>query len=151
MVGLVGIEPTTNRLWADCSNHWATGPKEIFFQVVDHWKMIKNGGRDGIRTHGTQKGFTPLAGEPFQPLRHPSIFMVIYNCILSIFRHKVTKKWRRDRDSNPGWLAPRRFSRPFHSTTLASLHTVYCSNLKNKKAHIQKWLPRLDSNQRPNG
>lgn len=26
MVGLVGIEPTTNWLWANCSNPWATGP-----------------------------------------------------------------------------------------------------------------------------
>ncbi len=44
--------------------------------------------------------------------------------------------WRRDRDSNPGYLAARQFSRLFHSTTLASLQ-------------IRKylWLPRLDSNQ----
>ena len=27
VVGMVGIEPTTNRLWADCSNHWATSPR----------------------------------------------------------------------------------------------------------------------------
>ena len=39
--------------------------------------MKLNGGRDGIRTHGTQKGFTPLAGEPFQPLRHPSKVTVV--------------------------------------------------------------------------
>ena len=29
--------------------------------------------------------------------------------------------WRRDRDSNPGWVAPWRFSRPLHSTALPSL------------------------------
>ena len=27
LVGAVGLEPTTNQLWADCSNHWATPPK----------------------------------------------------------------------------------------------------------------------------
>gem|GEM_PF-3178144 len=33
--------------------------------------------------------YTPLAGEPFQPLRHPS-------------KNFKNKKWRRNRDSNPG-------------------------------------------------
>ena len=31
MVGPPGLEPGTNRLWADCSNHWAIGPT-IFIQ-----------------------------------------------------------------------------------------------------------------------
>ena len=32
---------------------------------------------------------------------------------------------RRERDSNPRYLAVRRFSRPVHSTTLPSLHANY--------------------------
>ena len=27
-MGPLGFEPRTNRLWADCSNHWAMGPNE---------------------------------------------------------------------------------------------------------------------------
>lgn len=34
----------------------------------------ENGGKDGIRTHETCNRFTPLAGEPLQPLGHLSIF-----------------------------------------------------------------------------
>lgn len=26
LVGQEGLEPSTNQLWADCSNHWATAP-----------------------------------------------------------------------------------------------------------------------------
>ena len=57
MVGLVGIEPTTNRLWADCSNPWATGP--LFLQFIYFILQKNNGGKDGIRTHGTQKDSLP--------------------------------------------------------------------------------------------
>ena len=65
------------------------------------------GGEGGIRTHG--RGFNPykrLAGAPVQPLRHLPNF---HN-----FR-------RRERDSNPRWVAPQRFSRPPPSSTRPSL------------------------------
>ena len=42
MVGLAGIEPATNRLWADCSNHWATGPKNLLsFQKMLMWILLQ--------------------------------------------------------------------------------------------------------------
>ena len=33
VVGPPGLEPGTNRLWADCSNHWAIGPKDLNMAV----------------------------------------------------------------------------------------------------------------------
>ena len=66
MVGLAGLEPATNWLWANCSNHWATGPYIVYEKTVTF-----NGGKTGIRTLGTRR-FTPLAGEPIRPLWHLS-------------------------------------------------------------------------------
>jgi hypothetical protein len=37
---------------------------------------------------------------------------------------QVVVKWRRGADSNPRYLAARRFSRPVHSTTLTPLRKV---------------------------
>ncbi len=65
-----------------------------------------SGGEGGIRTHG--RGFNPykrLAGAPVRPLRHLPLFLLR----------------RRERDSNPRWVAPQRFSRPPPSTTRPSL------------------------------
>ena len=56
---------------------------------------------------GTLRHPTGLANPPLQPLEYPTVVLL---------------SWRRDWDSNPGWLTPRRFSRPLHSTTLPSLH-----------------------------
>ena len=86
MVGLVGIEPTTNRLWADCSNPWATGPSFSSYNLVlrlvslkggkpplisDKRQELKMAERMGFEPTGP-KGSTPLAGEPNQPLWHLS-------------------------------------------------------------------------------
>ena len=65
MVGLVGIEPTTNWLWANCSNPWATGLYKIGKKMAEGM---------GFEPTEPGKGFTPLAGEPVQPLWHPSNF-----------------------------------------------------------------------------
>ena len=52
---------------------------------------------------------TPLAGEPLRPLGY--------------FRRSIWS-WRREWDSNPRRLAPRRFSRPVPSTARTSLRIV---------------------------
>ena len=97
MVGLVGIEPTTNRLWAECSNPWATGPNNKKKEVVQHLqfdvtslpihftyhKENLNGGKTGIRTLGTEERFTPLAGEPIRPLWHLSIYFCFTKLIMA--------------------------------------------------------------------
>ena len=42
-------------------------------QAQKHYlEAYKHGGKTGIRTLGTQEGFTPLAGEPIRPLWHVS-------------------------------------------------------------------------------
>ncbi len=104
-MGLVGIEPTTNWLWANCSNPWATGP---YFRK-------DNGGRDGIRTHGTCNRFTPLAGEPFQPLRHPSRFPSYF--LIQMAERQGFEPWEHK--------STQRFSRPSPSTTQPSLQFIY--------------------------
>ena len=48
---------------------------------------------EGFEPSESDKRFTPLAGEPVQPLWHPSFFLIF----VIIF----WTKWRRDRDSNP--------------------------------------------------
>ncbi len=37
VVGPPGLEPGTNRLWADCSNHWAIGPFFEFWNMPRGW------------------------------------------------------------------------------------------------------------------
>ena len=106
MVGLVGIEPTTNWLWANCSNPWATG--------LYNRKKMEEG--KGFEPSESVTQLSPLAGEPFQPLRHPSNFLF---------------KWRKNRDSNPGYRKVQRFSRPSLSTT-----QPFFQNFLNKKLKL---------------
>lgn len=63
-------------------------------------ELQAHGAGDGSRTHSL-----PLRRRPLYPLSYTD----------GIF-------WRRVRDSNPGRLAPRWFSRPVHSTALPTLH-----------------------------
>jgi hypothetical protein len=46
---------------------------------------------------------------------------------------------RRDRDSNPGWVTPCRFSRPVQSATLPSLQMLasYCKELQSRKGGLK--------------
>ena len=69
----------------------------------------------GRRDLNPRAGFsqpTPLAGEPLRPLGYFRRSMVFY------------EKWRREWDSNPRRLAPRRFSRPVPSTARTSLQIL---------------------------
>ncbi len=74
MVGPPGIEPGTNRLWADCSNHWAIGPNLNFLKYV-------TGGGSGISDSLRSLDLTShprrvyylekmAVGRGFEPRRH---------------------------------------------------------------------------------
>ena len=59
LVGLQGLEPRTNRLWADRSNHWAKGPS--FFTAYNIW----SGWRDSnSRPHGPKPCALPNCATP---------------------------------------------------------------------------------------
>ena len=44
MVGPVGLEPTTNRLWVDCSNQLSYGPLKNLLLVDKATQVIRAGG-----------------------------------------------------------------------------------------------------------
>ena len=56
-------------------------------------------------------------------------YIFTYTCCVSEAMNPLNtwacNKWRRDRDSNPGYLSVRRFSRPVHSTTLPPLLDLF--------------------------
>ena len=74
--------------------------------------------------------FSPLAGEPFQPLRHPS--------------ENYFKKMEEEQGFEP-WV----YCYTTVFKTVAFDHSAILPDFLNKKLKI-KWLPQLDSNQRPN-
>jgi hypothetical protein len=92
-------------------------------------------GEGGIRTRGG--GLSPrthLAGEPNQPLWH----LPIYNC--------PDDTQRREWDSNPRWLAPRRFSRPLPSAARSSLRAEGFYHKFKKSPLIIDSIKKLDKN-----
>jgi hypothetical protein len=74
----IGYEPTalTSELQAHflkkfCKKHPILLIVSLFVSFP-YFIVIINGGREGIRTLEAENQLTPLAGEPFKPLRHPS-------------------------------------------------------------------------------
>ena len=61
--------------------------------------------------------------DPLTPVRQCSCRAYYQKSPASLSTYRTFE--RRERDSNPRYLAVRRFSRPVHSTTLPSLHANY--------------------------
>ena len=60
--------------------------------------------------------------DPLAPVRQCSCRAYYQKSPINLLTYRTL---RRERDSNPRYLAVRRFSRPVHSTTLPSLHANY--------------------------
>ena len=83
-------------------------------------------GENEIRTRDTLQEYTRFPGVPLQPLEHLSLQLPTREKTLHKNRKQQKAAFqRRDRDSNPGYLAVQRFSRPPQSTTLPPLQNFF--------------------------
>ena len=134
MVGLVRIELTTNWLWANCSNHWATSPK------------IRMAEREGF--------------EPSVPKRVHTLSRGAHSTTLPPFLYFIFL-WTIMKSSDFSNIGGETEIRTlgilrYDSFQDCSIRPLWHLSILYKVGHVllyiycYVWLPRLDSNQWPN-